>query len=336
MSNSQAPVDWQKVLAAFSFARPTVISSMGGTAASKVLIEDGPLRYVIRRRPRQFGTASYLSFDHDLNRLLTAEGFPVAPYLPSHDGHTWAVVDHEIFEATTFIYGTVEKKPNDRQLHNLGRQVARLHLIGTRFTHPDKEGFVREDHPSILLPLIEELEQLAADQSEHSAFEELRNTILATNERLTKRRERDWTVIHGDLHPGNVLFKGDEVIALFDFDYTARGMAIRDIGDCLLLIAGDRDSSFDPDDIWSLAQPCHLNEKRALSFLGGYTEVRSLPRDWKDLPLIMRSRWIQIRLRGTRKVPREEKTRFALAELSPTLEELDGFLPTTLSSHFAG
>lgn len=318
-------------MASYRFSAPTVVAPMGGTAASKVLVDDGPRRYVIRRRPPQFSGPSYLRFDHELNRRLAAEGFPVAPYLPSRDGSTWVALDGAVFEATPYVPGAIEGRPNERQLRDLGRQVGRLHEIGARFSHPDKEGFLREDHPSILLPLIDELEQLAAGEPERTRFEELRATLLATNERLSARRDRDWTVIHGDLHPGNILFDGDEVSALFDFDYTARGMAIRDIGDCLLLVAGDRNSSFDPDDIWSLAQPCRLNEERAVALLRGYAEIRELPADWEDLPLVLRSRWIQIRLRGTRKVPQTDKVLFALQDLAPTLEYLDCRLPGALN-----
>jgi len=138
-------------------------------------------------------------------------------------------------------------------------------------------------------------------------------------------------VIHGDLHPGNLLYDGDSVSAFLDFDYAAPGMAIRDIGDCLLFVAGSRQSDFDPDDIWSLAQPCRIEKANALAFLQGYISVRPIPRDWLDLPVVLSSRWIQIRVRGSRKVSREEKVRFLLRDLESTLDYLSGELPAILA-----
>ena len=61
-------------------------------------------------------------------------------------------------------------------------------------------------------------------------------------------------IIHGDFHPGNVLYSGYHVSAVLDYDYAAPGSVLRDIGDGLMFFAATRGRPFDPDDIWSLAQ----------------------------------------------------------------------------------
>lgn len=98
-----------------------------------------------------------------------------------------------------------------------------------------------------------------------------------------------------------------------------------------LLVAGSRQSNFDPDDIWSLAQPCRIEKTNALTFLQGYASVRPLPPDWCDLPQVLSSRWIQIRVRGSRKVSRQEKIRFLLLDLESTLDYLSVELPAILT-----
>ena len=66
-------------------------------------------------------------------------------------------------------------------------------------------------------------------------------------------------------------------------------------------------------DIRSLTQPFVPDLERALIFLHACEQTR--PRfdsEWAALPLPMRSRGIQMRLRGSRKVRDSEKVRFVL------------------------
>ena len=43
-------------------------------------------------------------------------------------------------------------------------------------------------------------------------------------------------VIHGDIHPGNVKFKGSRVAAVYDFDYLSLQARIRDIVDAIIFL----------------------------------------------------------------------------------------------------
>ena len=61
-----------------------------------------------------------------------------------------------------------------------------------------------------------------------------------------------------------------------------------------------------------------------MTLLDGYQYVTPLTDlEWRALPLLLRSLWIQNRLRGSRKVPREEKASFVLDRFFEVIDWLD-------------
>jgi Ser/Thr protein kinase RdoA (MazF antagonist) len=120
-------------------------------------------------------------------------------------------------------------------------------------------------------------------------------------------------VIHGDIHPGNVRFREASVAAVYDFDYLSPQARCRDLVDALMFFAAERRQAVNPDDIRSLTQPFALNLEWSSWLLDGYQQVSQVTDlEWAALLWLMRSQWLQIRLRGSRKVPREEKLAFVL------------------------
>ena len=131
-------------------------------------------------------------------------------------------------------------------------------------------------------------------------------------------------VIHGDIHPGNVKFQGASVTAVYDFDYLSLQARCRDLVDALMFFAANRRHALNPDDIRSLTQPFVLNPKWASWLMGGYQQAHRLTDlEWAALPWLFRSQWLQIRLRGGRKVPRQEKLVFVMDDFFELIASLD-------------
>jgi homoserine kinase type II len=133
-------------------------------------------------------------------------------------------------------------------------------------------------------------------------------------------------VIHGDLHPGNVLFRGGAVAGIFDFDWANRWERVRDVGDGLLFFAARRGQPMHPGDIWSLTEAVDIDVSSAGAFLGAYESVTPLSAAEREgLPVVMSARWMQIRIRGMRKVRIEERFRFLhRGDLLETYDRLRG------------
>ena len=132
------------------------------------------------------------------------------------------------------------------------------------------------------------------------------------------------TVIHGDVHPGNVRFRHARVAALYDFDYLGVQARARDVSDALISFASRRGDVFDPNVMQSLAQPFVPDLSLCRSLLNGYQNESLLTgAEWRTLPLLVRSRWIQMRLRGARKVPADQRIRFVLHRFFEVIDWLD-------------
>ncbi len=86
----------------------------------------------------------------------------------------------------------------------------------------------------------------------------------------------------------------------------------------------NRSVFFFADDIWALAQPFLPDAQRCKTLLQGYQKNSPLSKlEWKALPLLMRSRWLQVRLRNSRKLTDSDKVDFVLKDFFEVIEWLD-------------
>jgi len=327
------PEQWREVLEAYDLPKDVLLEPAGGTATPKVLIETVSARYILRRRPADMVNPSWIAYEHALRNFLADRGFPAPPVVPARTGRTWVTLAGSTFEMSCVLPGTMVAAPDQAQLHQAGQTLAEYHQLGRQFYHPGKGDFVREDHIWILQPLLDQLFELTEDQRQRNELARLQETLDQVAQQLDSGlyASLEHSVIHGDFHPGNVLFQGERVSGVVDYDYASRGAVLRDIGDGLLFFAFRRAGVFDPHDIWSLAQVWIPDRQRAVRFLRGYCSIRPLPADWAHLHLLMLSRWLQQRLRGIRKVPAERKTQFCLTGLWQPVQWLTHDAPAWLA-----
>jgi homoserine kinase type II len=94
----------------------------------------------------------------------------------------------------------------------------------------------------------------------------------------------DWPeqIVHGDWHPGNMLFKEHNVVAVIDYDAARLQQRVIDFANGALqfsIIGGGEDPSSWPD---------YLDESRYKRFIRGYDEVNVISKaEMKAVPLLM-------------------------------------------------
>jgi len=317
-------MNWSAVLEHYDLGGDGRLTSLGGTASPKVLVHTAEGDFILRCRPAEAASPEFTAYDHALRSFLADQGFPAPRPVPTRDGRTYVELRGAVFELSESLPGGYCPDLSLAQLAETGRALARLHELGKRFRHPGKRHFVREDHISVLQPLLDELGRLPnlpLDRRELTTLErEVADVSAALDGGLYDALEQ--SVIHGDFHPGNVLYEADRLTAVLDYDYAAPGATLRDLGDGLMFFASTHARPVDPADIWSLAQPWRIDEKRTAAFLRGYVSVRPIPPYWPQITLLMLSRWFQVRLRGARKVALDQKVRFVFADLWPPVQLL--------------
>lgn len=311
-------------------ASATLRELRAGTAGSTARIESGGGRFFLRCRSREHSSPANMRYEHDLILRLAEAGLPVAPPLPTQSGKRFVAEGEAIYELYPWIDGELFEDGNATQIRAVGDLLSRFHDVG-RGLGERKIGQGREDDPcglrrdlgKFLPPGDSAKSRPLVDQVETHLRELERRLNAAVYDVLPE------TVIHGDFHPGNLLFRDDKITGLFDFDWANRRERIRDLGDGLLFFAGRRGRTLFPGDIWSLTDGVEVDPGLAEVFLAAY-ESRSalLPEERGALPVVMAARWLQIRIRGMRKVDPSERLRFLdRGDLLDTYHQLRLFEP---------
>jgi len=179
------------------------------------------------------------------------------------DGSRWAV-------AFNWIDGSfVGKRVTEGQLQSTGRLTASLHAFTENYTLPN--GFERRvwDGEFTLKNAESRLGEFADPRPFHAACEIVRKQIDGFG------RNKEFGLIHADLHFGNVFFTPAGIAAI---DFDDLGFAHFAYDYAVTLISVRRRPQF---------------EMLRDAYAEGYREVRSLPKDWIDrLEVFMAARVI--------------------------------------------
>jgi len=331
--------DWdaavRQVLAAFGLGEPVSVEPLGGTATPKFVARTAEERWVVRVRPREFAARRLVRFDHTALARLAALGLPVPSPQPRPDGTTWFEFHGQMVEVLSWIGGEPFEWNDLAALGNLGAFLARFHEALLDSVPAGKEGFRREDDPVLMGPYVDRLEHSGPDKPQREGLAAIRAELKRIRHELDEKR---WphlprAVTHGDIHMGNVRFRRSEVSALYDFDYLSPQARVRDLCDALMFFTGIRDHPVDPDNIRSLTAPYRLDQRRARILLAGYQQILPLTaQEWEAIPWILRSQWCQMRLRGSRKVPDDQKIAYVLDQFIEQLDWLEHAAPAWVTA----
>lgn len=323
---STMPKELPAAIQAFGLGKPLKIAPLGGTATRKWDVTTDQGRFVVRVRAAEFADEDATRFDHEVLRRLARAGFPVPMPLVNTDGSTWLAQDGHVLEVLSWIDGDPFSEGDQAAVRSLGHLLARFHRVFSQDLPLGKNGRPREDHPDLMRPYLAGLRPLATSEQEKRQLTEIDRLLdeIATRLDAGFYAALPHSVIHGDVHPGNIRFRQSEVAAFYDFDYLGVQARIRDLSDAMISFASRRSGVFDPNVMQSLVQPFVPDGALCRLLLDGYQDKSPLTEnEWQALPLLMRSRWIQMRLRGARKVAEDQRIRFVLHRFFEVIGWLD-------------
>jgi len=300
----------------------------GGTAGRNLILNADDKKYFLRGRNMNYSTEQEILYDHSLLNHLAKMGIPVAVPLLSSEGKTWAKVDGRVYELYEYISGRRFDSRSIADLKNMAVALAKYHTAVEGFVPQGSKSraMKREDHPTLITPILEEMRS-EAEGSTSMIITRLINELQSVLDKVPddKYLQLPQLVIHGDLHPANVIFGCADNVYFNDFDWASIQAKVRDISDGILFFASRRESQIDIGDIVSLTQTFEIDPQRSRIFLKAYRRLNDVTRDEiKALPWMMRSRWIQERAKGTRKVPEEKRLQYLINEVEEPLNWLDG------------
>ncbi len=259
----------------------------GSSRSPKVVLETSSGRYLVKRRARGRDDPHRVAFCHDLQLFLRATGFPTPRLVgTTHGNNSMVQLNSRVYEVFAFVEG----EPFDRTpepCESAGRLLARLHRMVREYqTRWPAPVWSYHDDPGVRA----RLETIAARGIARGEVEELRALYDLAAARASPNREpgkgRNNTrasalqLLHGDWHPGNMIFRGTRIVAVLDFDGARRGAIAQDLANGVLQFSLTRVGT-DPD-----AWPDALDAHRFAAFLRGYG-AGALQRDPAVLPALM-------------------------------------------------
>jgi homoserine kinase type II len=266
-----------------------------GVVNETAFAETSAGRYVVRRNQRKLGRAS-LDLRHRLLGWLRAHGFPAPRLIPARSGETAVEIDGRLFEVFTFIDGDEFNADRPAHINGAGTVLARYHSAVEDF--PDLPLDQGPRYTTSSLPgLIERTMQrdVMGDLTEPLNWYDRRAVDLRKALPEAAYMALPHVLIHGDVHRDNLIFRGDAVAALIDFDQVTIDARLVDIADALVDFAvGAAPPDWYPWGVY--AGP--LDADRAQNLLRGYCQMNPLtPPERSALPIMVEVIWLQGNLR---------------------------------------
>ncbi len=274
----------------------------GSTRAAKMVIVSQGGKFLLKRRARGKDEPYRVAFAHCIQIHLGQMNFPVAALVPSRDGDTMLHLDSHIYELFEYVSGS-RYDGSAEATTDAGRQLARFHVHLADFAmdpvpNPTKRKSATGGPAAGLAAATDwrpsggsfhdsatvrgHLKTLASEQSGKSAestkplrrvTDALRSIYDASSRRVNEMGFDSWPeqVVHGDWHPGNMLFSARRIVAVLDFDSVKLARGVTDLANAMLqfsIVAGRPNPADWPD---------YLDQARLVQVFSGYQQVSSLP-----------------------------------------------------------
>ncbi len=245
---------------------------LGDPSSMKRLVRCEHGLFLLKRRKERRDELERVQFTQRVHATLTDSGFP-APALvgTKRSGKPCVAVGDRVFELVRWVPGE-RFGGTTGQTEGAGAALALLHRTLSGFSPLPSVASVPSPHaaPSVIGHLTG-IESALPGCKETAR--ELATLYSAAGHAVTDAGWSSWPeqVIHGDWHPGNLLFNDHAVVAVIDFDNARVGTRAYDIASGALQFALTRGSA----DVNSW--PDSLDSTRFAAFCRGYEGQLSDP-----------------------------------------------------------
>lgn len=230
---------------------------LGTPASPKAVVDCARGRMLLKRRARGVDAPELVAFAHEVLLGCQARGVCVPPLVGTRDENNSMVqLDDRIYELFVYIEGAPDPR-TPASAERCGALLAELHgamdALTTRWAAPVEAAVI---DPS------------RADRAGVDA--EIRAGVRGVLERAGAHAGADRALVHGDWHPGNIVFLGDEPVAACDFDNARSGSRAREVAQGLAQFSLRRGAPGDTPDKW----PAEADLDRLAAHWRGYRDAR--------------------------------------------------------------
>lgn len=188
----------------------------GASASPKFIIEAELGTFLLKRRARGLDDPFRVAFDHEVQLKLRELGFP-APRLVGtrDDNNSMLQIDGRVHELFVFVKGD-RFDASTNHCRQAGRSLGRLHRLLTGFKPSWPTGPARGDGRAVVEAAVVKLSPVSSDLAR--IVEDLAGLFERSREASANRTAPQPVIVHGDWHPGNMLFGPTATAGVFDYD----------------------------------------------------------------------------------------------------------------------
>lgn len=236
-------------------------------------------KYLLKKRAAGRRSTRRVALAHSVQARLAASGFPAPGLVPTRDGSGASVRrEDDLYELFEFVQGHRYSQTIE-QTRDAGRLLGRFHetLRGEDAgDDPPSRGY--HDDTGVRGTLNAIPAKIAGHKSmvgREAELPGLVRNLFDAYDRASDAVDRNGfaslepRVVHGDWHPGNMLFKRDAVVAVVDYDSCHVGRSVTDLANGALqfsLTTAERIADW----------PAEAARDRFDAFVAGYGESASV------------------------------------------------------------
>lgn len=200
----------------------------------KFVIETDAGRFLVKTYERNASVLDDLRFQHHLAGHLLKNGLPVARIKPTQDGRTIVEHDDWAIELQKFVEGDM-MTVTPHQLRAAALALGRFHEVCRDFPCPPRDGRkwrFSEVPRDLFAALYESAQKEPGDSGQlDAACNRLALFLREASSELDwdPRSHFETGLIHGDWHSGNLLYRGDTLVAILDLEFAGDGCYLEDL-----------------------------------------------------------------------------------------------------------
>lgn len=248
----------------------------GSRRAPKVRIRTVAGEYLLKRRATGHDDPFRVAFTHTLQLHLARQRFPVPAIIGTrHDNNSLLHLDGRVYELFEYVRGRRYDGSSDQTFAS-GWIMARLHAL-LEDCSPEYAAPIGSYHGAQIAaqfarvpaaigtvePDLDENSVRATCTRLRAAYEDAAARVDACGFRDTMR-----SMVHGDWHPGNLLYRDRRVVAVLDFDSARLEPRVADIANGALQFSMMMGDPLAPE-----AWPEGLDVRRMDRFIRGYDQA---------------------------------------------------------------
>ena len=263
-------------------------------------------RYFLKRRhphlqqPHAPAVASaVIPAQHALMARLRQRGFPAPAVVPTANGETLHVEGGEFYEVQEYITGEPYDHSRPAHLAEAAVTLGRYHACVQGFAPRALRNLGELYTPATLKANLSKLVEAWSLQPPTSSFQpptsnlqQLEAHAADLAARFAQHGVLPHVIIHGDYYAGNLLFEGDRIVGVVDYDKARWQARVVELAEALIYFASPR-----PGHLKHLVYPGFLQWEPFTRFLRHYARVVTLEEnEVRALPDYVRCIWLAISL----------------------------------------